>query len=1236
MTRYIEEVTLGRLEKGLDGVSGRMVLKAFFGISCFFAFFSVVLFITYNLSGSGTTFFSCLERVLKHVPKQFINNDGIKNVTMTVGLTGVIFTWLLQIISEHECGLPISKLLKKVFPEYTIQLGLFIGAVLLCIYCSSMEICDSIDKLALALMFLSTLSGIWVMWIMCGMFLFSRDRRRHAAFACLVNEMDGSEEVEVAKWNWCRELPNCLSGGENENVYVKYFLGRIKKAETALDREERDAHTRKCYEFVWELTSKTEPNARQKIPALIREAHKNRNDRIFLLSLYILSLSDLYSEQGTERMSGEGWSKDKYTYIWHYLIEKDLLEHAHCADSLYVYMAFVSVYGHMKEEENPERAEKLIESQGNKIPDLYKRRHTIGTAFILFLRSENAVSMREISLFDGGQDMYDYYNTLCDLVQVSDSHGPSVESETDVKSGDNDKMYTDLRVINLDRLRNLAEPQIGENEWIALGHFDKLEVVHLGKSGKENLSRKVDLQLILENNQSISQLDGEVLSYRQPLYILHEFNKQEFEQVENFWSLDSPFMLIARVHSKLNDQEDFELFVNECIGENDNGRMPKSYKAIEKDTLVGKDVYYILYRTLELSDVILVAKSKSIEKLLRTVGRLYYLPCVGDTYSYFGIAENEIYGSSGSASDKDKIPVMLTRFAVKDARACHEFLKKFMNKSIKPRFKRPVLVTGNEDIMAVLPNLSSKKLCAALRRFLSQPELFSEAFSDMTTRLSVDEKSLGNRSQVPKDSEGKNDEYNLYAGYEELYYRFQSLCEKCTDSHGIPDWVRPIGELLRSMLTISRDYVLRQICYTVFDGISSIVRLSENIVRLDAGSDEALSKTAMLRRAYSGTIMLIEHMIRMEGELVHHPETRPLLYDIPANLLELYLGFSYRCLKYFQQREPDAPKKTYKLLTIPCMCHKISIWNTSYGRDTKEELLYVEIPLERLYYPKYAICSLVHEVAHFGGEETRCRKKRSDSLVFCVAYYIASFQGVQDDDGKVTEIKDYLLANIPETKRKYMAELIPAVKAAVNKLQEESDLQIPSDVLRKKREEGYDFFEDITNEIEEIKDLFEEPYADMEMFHLLNLDIECYLGMLRRGLEFNLESVTTICTVERAALVLYTIYGDKFDELRYALSNLKGEFSKEVRKYLEWFHEKHVEMDSWSERYHSFKITGSVCLYLRDCLNEIIRCDNLEQNRSKMEAVRKSFEAFADRELFASDEFYKELQKNRLDLIGGG
>lgn len=801
--------------------------------------------------------------------------------------------------------------------------------------------------------------------------------------------------------------------------------------------------------------------------------------------------------------------------------------------------------------------------------------------------------------------------------------------------------YTDIRAIDMCRAPRMSglQPLSTEGAFLTIGHFDHFKVECLNPDRADGA--RVDLSLIQKHNQTLSHDQKDV--YYQPVYILREFEDGERPRVKEFWERQSAFLLITRVHAKTRDQDKFETNLAGCL--KNNGTVGdgwpvriEPYGAEERNGEEGEEVVrYILYRTLEFSDNILVAKSDSIEALFKTVGNLYYLHCVGDVYSYFGIAPSELTEGPGRASEKDKISRALMRFAVKDARKSRDYLNGFIAAvagNLGGRVGEPLFVNGTEDLMLIAHDLNSREFCVMLRSLLQsggprKEKLFWDAFDDMTTRLSIEEKNL-----EPHEDDSPDEGSTLYKKYCTLYDKFHKIIDFYDGKkQPYPDWIRPAAELIKSMRTISQDCILYQLCFIVLDGVKAIVELANEIANdsFDAAmmedSDEkelVKANEEMLRDALTGISNLMENMIRMEGELVHHPETRPLLYDIPANLLELYLHFSDMCLTYYQHREggkgPGAGER-FQLLLLPCLCETITVRSVN-GRNSEDaDFLYVEIPLHMLYDSRYVICSLVHEVAHYGGEETRQREARFKGLACSTLFQASSTFGVELPGDKDPDLNPlglfWKLAGDIKNRWKYMRDLRPALgKAMKNRL-----LDAPF--------QGKFNIDEHTGEtvelfIDELMELYREAYADLAMVSLLDLKPQDYIDVLKRNYK-SLSAVAQAYTVERGALVIKTIWPNAW---RGQISPVEG-LPRDIVAYLQHYNEN----SDLGGKYHSRQAVRCIYTYLQYCYKKMQAFDATKENAKKVGDIRKCFKNFAVDQKFASSEFYKELEAHREKLI---
>lgn len=1212
-----------KIKKGL--------MKVFYGISWVFLIVSFLLIIRTQIfpkvfSSDEVSFPHFLSFFLR-----FIESESIKNTAMTVGLTGVLFTWLLQVIENEECSQPVSNLFRDVFKGYTWQVLIFIISLLLCIGFASPEAQNKTlwDLLIAGTTIIPVIMGIINMWILCSIFLFSHRQRREVAFSYLKKLFEDKKGNEVAILNsWQKEIPQCMYN--NEKIYVEKFFELLCKGKDEIEETKVTSWYYLRYNLIRNIVLSTTPILRAELPEFIQSI-QNVDEKACCLSIYLNVLSELYSEEATGNTI---WKANKYTFLFHYFLESSILKNTSTDEMFYIFCAFVACEK-IKDEKVLSEIEEIDSSF-----IIYKYWNTPSSSENItryFEKMQETISylndVKKDSSLSYWASAEQLYIRLCELKSQHPGEA-SVSSTTDLtekKEPDTKAMYTDLRVIDMYRQSKTIDlfSLKGGADWLALGHFSQLSIKKLNNSD----SKVVDLSLIFTHNQKLSKGKDNMGTYNQPVYILQEFNLEDKTKIEEFWDKSTAFLLVTRVHSAGNAQSTFEEEINGCLCNEVacESIHPMQHSALSlKVEQQDNDINFLLYRTLEFSDVILVAKSNSIEKLLLALGRLFYLPCVGDIYSYFGIAPTEFSQSSSLSSSEDKIPYVMMRFAVKDANKSRKFLNTFTNnlpEEIKEKIEPPLFITGIEDLMLIARDLNSHQICTVLYELLpkaaanpaadsSPVPAFWDSFDDMTTRLSINESSLIERNET-----GNRFPSDLFGVYNHLYARFHIIYQKY-EMQKYPDWLRPAEELIKSMRQISGNCTLNQVCYTVLGGIRAIVRLAE---RIYSNPTNTVPLTEMLQKALTGVSTLMEHMIRMEGELVHHPETRPLLYDIPANLLELYLYFSDMCLTYFNSRESDnenAIVKHFQILIVPCLCENIAI--RSIDKDPDEiVLLYIEIPLHLLYDSKFAICTLVHEVAHFSGEKTRERDRRFNSLSMGVASQLMIPLGISGKEILKT-VKSRIEELVPQEKRNYISDIMPALTDAANEILNDSEFKKN---LLHDSQHNYDFNTmekarlSLPEVINELIDLHREAYADLAMVSLLHLPFDYYINMIAQDLHSSDKGMFANA-VERAAVVVLACGGSL---------DAKGEFAEKVKKCIAWLQSDRSEQ--LDDEYHNFEAVASVLLYLKDCHKKICSLDSETKNKKTLNKIQEQFIAFAENQEFASPKFYEALEEHRKRLL---
>lgn len=257
-------------------------------------------------------------------------STGLKDVSMTVGLTGVLFAWLLQIIGDQTCGIQMDELFCIEFHGYTHQMFFFIQATLLCIFtCSTQSIC----KLVAPISFLNMLCGIVGMWLMCLAFLFNTAKRRTIAFCVLEGKL-------TKTWNpdhqelWSRELNLCATRGEEEHIET-YFQQLRTRAKKFWEEEGVEVCAERCSDLIertWiQVGSK---RWSQFLPYLLEQPYETPASYL-LLCFFLLQAARL---RETEQ------DGDRYQAVMECLSKGTKGMEKVPGDLLALYLAFIVVY----------------------------------------------------------------------------------------------------------------------------------------------------------------------------------------------------------------------------------------------------------------------------------------------------------------------------------------------------------------------------------------------------------------------------------------------------------------------------------------------------------------------------------------------------------------------------------------------------------------------------------------------------------------------------------------------------------------------------------------------------------------------------------------------------------------------------------------------------------------------------------------------------------------------------
>lgn len=522
------------------------------------------------------------------------------------------------------------------------------------------------------------------------------------------------------------------------------------------------------------------------------------------------------------------------------------------------------------------------------------------------------------------------------------------------------------KLLNTDSFKkNLQLDQLTLKPWVAIGHFDVIYSYQL-----DTRDRNV-FATIHENNSAVAAKNDES-TYYHPLYLLTD------QDDTDLWQRDSWFISITRIH------------LASTVTGSDVIRELSDYISYRCKS---QECYCHVYQTIELSDLTVVAKSNNLSNMLSIILNLWAQPNIGKLYTYFGVEYEFLKNFDKRPDESDIINFLSMRFAIRNSKnvdAFFQIVKKELGDT--PTYS----IAGVDDVVLNFNELKVQKFVNFLRSWLVSGlprEIdLTQTFSDITTRLGTsynrDESDNINESDNPKSTPSEfHSLEQLCIKLTELCKDVQQLSREKLNSPIDKYWLRSLSELSYSLLRLSRVASLDEFVYLMLPGAKAFLQNLKEALNNDFQGDSVILDRESLYLFVDNWSHLMEHVMRLEGQLVHQPETRPILYDLPLAMLEQILALLDLCSQILQIN--DNPKKDIQFILFPKLCSVIEAEEIFVANSQNPGLLSISIPFHMMYDPKTIQIALCHEIAHFVGENHRNRELRRECYFHAAAILIA-------------------------------------------------------------------------------------------------------------------------------------------------------------------------------------------------------------------------------------------------------
>lgn len=639
--------------------------------------------------------------------------------------------------------------------------------------------------------------------------------------------------------------------------------------------------------------------------------------------------------------------------------------------------------------------------------------------------------------------------------------------------------------------KNFAHNKHEDNWWTLVGHSDELTCSEMAS---------VTLADLKDFNDSLYKKDSKD-AYHHVVFLIDSEDQGEHQEDDKLlWETDNNFVSITRIHFP------------DTVGLSDQFDKLKQFFANLSSQPEYEDIYWRVYYTMELSDMVLVSKSYSLQLLSRWSLLATKTKLVGSAYTYFCIPGSLIDMDSSQWPENlntDFIDFMSIRFSIQNGNV-NEALQ-HTRECLGKDCTTPVFrVAGNEDALICGQNVPVKNLIKLYQGWYQDGSNILCVFRDIITRLGTMWDIIPPPLEV---SCFDRDETRLAQCCKALQ---QKVKDKALFNKSIKgkEWLRPLVSLTNALVHMSHS--------TTLDAPVSLV-----LPALDAFWDNMLSAPenstdeTMYLRFSELCIHTIEHLMREEGQLSHRPEMRPLTYDMPVFVLEYATTF----LLILREKLTVADGKTaerIRFLLVPSADTDVSTEEPFEAKGSIPGLLQTTVPFSLLYKPKYLLPALCHEMAHYVGETVRNRDKRYGYFLNSAATELIKyfFDKVDDKSNKLMRflshdldksIRAWIKDNIPDDRidviKLPLLDIVSLIKITAEDLVDEEKPDAYANLVRRyvlseyRGAQLYSIPQDTIRDrlpffVERLGDLlvsYREAYADICMLYLLEIDPLDYL-----------------------------------------------------------------------------------------------------------------------------------------------
>jgi len=680
---------------------------------------------------------------------------------------------------------------------------------------------------------------------------------------------------------------------------------------------------------------------------------------------------------------------------------------------------------------------------------------------------------------------------------------------------------------------------------VAIGHFDSVEIRgrQIGTDKEHPFIGGYHEMIKWKTDEKKSLVDHSSQELMIFTNIDEEENKEDGsgflkETIHSFWADNSsPYLFISLIHIE------------------HMGKLKAALKQIREVF----QKHYLSYVSFDYCDIIIFAKRLYIKEFLSKVRELclwdekntekvffdsFSIITFGPDYVNLKCGTKPETGEFLAGSDEDKFQATVN-VSVKNYPAfsswCEEVKKKYPEVEFYNMYGRhDVSIVNNEAdtewLMYIMDELHKKRDNVPFWTF--------ETF----IKLKGDIDKIENYS-----GDGKDITKKLYKTVRrELEDKIEKLRQEIEASSLVnkSSFLLPIYEARDCVCSIVKNNFAEEFVYCVYDSFQHFIQyMTECMEKLNQGKGyDIVTETKMAgsyNKYFTALNTLVNSTMHSERQFVQTTSFNAIFYSVPPKIMAFYNAYIYRLKDILRD---DASKEEYSYLIYPSFSPIMTIEQVSLNdKPPCSRVLTAKISEKTIYDMAPVSYQLVHELAHYIGDQVRCRDKRAKYMFHSLLQSIIIASNIQDK--KLMGFLDIYLDEIWLEKNRdkiYLQDFEKNSGVFFKNLKDDfaketydsfmeycnsSEKEIPGDellrefglpedarndyrrlyfpqyfkyVCKRIKEQlesmqGVDKWKPYNEDVKLLKEIYSESYADLQMILILAVSPQDYLNMFSRN-----------------------------------------------------------------------------------------------------------------------------------------